>query len=53
MSREIKADEGTIVLKDKVEVFHERKITKFGNFAKLDEPKNYIGRRAYVIVLKK
>ena len=53
MSREIKVDEGTIVLKDEVEVFYERKITKFGNSAKLDAPKKYIGKRAYVIVLKK
>ena len=53
MSREIKVDEGTILLKDEVEVFYERKITKFGNSAKLDAPKKYIGKRAYVIVLKK
>ncbi len=53
MSREIKVDEGTLVLKDEVEVFYERKITKFGNSAKLDAPKKYIGKRAYVIVLKK
>ena len=53
MSREIKVDEGTILLKDEVEVFYERKITKFGNSAKLDVPKKYIGKRAYVIVLKK
>ncbi|MFH0752234.1 MAG: DUF2080 family transposase-associated protein [archaeon] len=31
---------------------YERKITPFGNSAKLDAQKKYIGRRAYVIVLK-
>ena len=53
ISREIKADEGTIVLKDEVEVFYERKITQFGKPAKLNAPKKYKGRRVYVIVLKK
>ncbi|MBX8634258.1 MAG: DUF2080 family transposase-associated protein [Candidatus Thermoplasmatota archaeon] len=53
MSREIKLDEGTILPKDEVEVFYERKITKFGNSAKLDASKKYTGKRAYVIVLKK
>jgi len=53
MSREIKVDEGTILLKDEVEVFYERKITKFGNSAKPDAPNKYIGKRAYVTVLKK
>jgi putative transposon-encoded protein len=53
MSREIKVDESTILLKDEVEVFDERRVTKFGNFAELDASKKYIGRRAYVKVLTK
>ena len=40
-----------VVLTDKVEVFYEKKITPFGNSAKVDAPKRYIGRRAYVIIL--
>ena len=39
-------------LTDNVEVFYEKKITRFGNSAKLDAPKKYIGKRAYVIILK-
>jgi len=42
-----------IELKDDVEVFYEKTITKFGTSAKIDAPKKYIGKRAYVIILKK
>ena len=35
-----------------VETFYEKIITKFGNSAKVDAPKSYIGRRAYVVILK-
>lgn len=42
-----------IKLSDNVEVFYEKKVTPFGNSAKLDAPKKYIGKRAYVIILKK
>jgi len=39
-------------LTDNVEVFYEKRITPFGNSAKVDAPKKYIGKRAYVIILK-
>lgn len=35
-----------------VETFYEKVITKFGNSAKIDAPKNYIGRRAFIVILK-
>jgi putative transposon-encoded protein len=35
-----------------VEVVYEKTITPFGNSAKVDAQKKYIGKRAYVIVLK-
>jgi putative transposon-encoded protein len=35
-----------------VETFYEKIITKFGNSAKVDAPKSYIGRRVYVVILK-
>ena len=41
-----------VVITDKVEVFYEKKVTPFGNSAKVDAPKKYIGKRAYVIILK-
>jgi len=31
---------------------YEKRITPFGNSAKVDAPKKYIGYRAYVIILK-
>jgi len=33
-------------------VTYEKRITPFGNSAKVDAPKKYIGRRAYVIIVK-
>ena len=42
-----------IKLTDEVEVIYEKVVTPFGTSAKLDAPKKYIGKRAYVIILKK
>jgi putative transposon-encoded protein len=53
MARNIIVKEGkTIKLSDNVEEIFERKVTKYGNGAKVDAQKKYIGRRAYVIILK-
>jgi len=41
-----------LTLKDNVEVFYEKRVTPFGTSAKVDAPKKYIGKRAYVIILK-
>jgi putative transposon-encoded protein len=41
-----------LILKDNVEVFYEKRVTSFGTSAKVDAPKKYIGKRAYVIILK-
>lgn len=41
-----------IKLSDEVELFYEKTVTRFGTSAKLDAPKKYIGRRAYVVILK-
>lgn len=40
------------ILKEKVELVYEKKITPFGNSAKLDVPKKYRGWRAYVVIVK-
>lgn len=50
--RQIKLSTQKIELKDEVEVFYEKTVTQFGTSAKLDAPKRYIGKRAYVIILK-
>ena len=43
---------GKIHLQDNVLEIYEKKVTPYGNGAKVDAQKKYIGRRVYVIVLK-
>lgn len=53
MPREIKAVAGgKVILKDNVDEIYEKKVTPYGNGAKIDAPKKYIGKRAYVLILK-
>ena len=42
----------TLSLGKEVETFYEKRVTKFGNSAKLDTLKSFIRRRAYVTILK-
>ncbi len=48
----IKMEKGKIELKDEFELIYEKTITKFGNWAKIDAPKNLLGRKVYVRVRK-
>ena len=50
--REIEIIKEKLVLRDEVEVIYEKTVTSFGTSAKVDAQKKYIGRRAYVIILK-
>ena len=50
--REIKIEDGTLKISEEVELVYEKRITKFGNSAKIDAPKKYRGWRAYVIIVK-
>lgn len=50
--RRIKISDKDVILTDEVEVFYEKKVTPFGNSAKVDAPKKYIGKRVYVVILK-
>jgi putative transposon-encoded protein len=50
--RQITATTKKLKLSEDVDFIYERRITPFGHSAKLDAPKKYIGKRAYVIVLK-
>ena len=53
MPRKVTAiKKGKIKIEDDVEEIFERKITPYGNGAKIDSQKKYIGKRVYVIVLK-
>lgn len=50
--RSIKMEKGKLELKDEFELIFERTITKFGNGAKIDAPKDLLGRKVYVILRK-
>lgn len=52
MVRKIQIKKGDFILKEKVELIYEKTITPFGNSAKLDAPKKYRGKRAYIIIIK-
>lgn len=53
MARIIKAvSSGKIRITDNVLEIYEKKITPYGNGAKLDAQKKHIGKRAYIIVLE-
>ena len=51
-NRSIKMEKGKIELKDEFELIFEKTITKFGNGAKIDAPKEFLGRKVYVILRK-
>jgi putative transposon-encoded protein len=50
--RKIVATTEKLNLAEDVDFIYERRITPFGHSAKIDAPKKYIGRRAYIIVVK-
>ena len=50
--RVIKLEKGKLELKDEFELIFERTITKFGNGAKIDAPKDLLGRKVYVVLRK-
>lgn len=51
--RNIKVLDGNLELKDNaIETIFEKKVTKFGNGAKIDCQKKYFGKTVYVIVRK-
>ena len=53
MARIVKAvSGGKINIIDNVLEIYEKKITPYGNGAKIDAQKKHIGRRAYIIILK-
>jgi putative transposon-encoded protein len=50
--RKIEIIQGKITLTDEVENVYEKRVTPFGTSAKVGAPRKYIGKRAYVIILK-
>jgi len=51
--RKFKLENDNFSLKSKIDFFFEKKITRFGNGAKIDAPKEFIGRKVIVLVEKK
>jgi len=43
---------GKMQLVDDIDHIYEKKITKFGTGAKIDAPKEFVGRNVYVLVRK-
>ena len=50
--RKIKMEKGKLQLVDEIEQIYEKTITKFGTGAKIDAPKDYIGKKVYVLIRK-
>jgi putative transposon-encoded protein len=51
--RKIVLNKGKLTLvEDQILGFLERTVTPFGNSAKVDCPKEYLGKRAYLIIVK-
>ena len=52
LMRKIKMEKGKLQLVDEIEQIYEKTITKFGTGAKIDAPKDYIGKKVYVLIQK-
>jgi putative transposon-encoded protein len=48
--RLVEINKGKIVLSDEVIGFFQKKVTKFGTGAKVDCPKEYLGKTVYIVV---
>lgn len=51
--RKFKYQRNKFTLEAEVDFFYEKRITKFGNGAKIDAPKEHLGKGVIVLVLKK
>jgi len=52
MVRKIKIASGKIEFQDEYDLMFEKTITKFGSGAKIDAPKEFLGKKVYVLVRK-
>lgn len=52
MARKINLQNNKIIMEDEYELIYEKKITKFGTGAKIDAPKEHIGKQVYVLIRK-
>lgn len=50
--RTLKTKGTDLNLQDKIETIFEKQVTRFGNGAKIDCPRQHLGKKVYVIVRK-
>ena len=50
--RSIKLMQNKLEVKDDIELLYEKTITKFGSGAKIDAPKEHLGKKVYVLIRK-
>lgn len=50
--RKVELSRKVFKFEDDIEVIIEKRVTKFGTGAKLDCPKEYLGKRAYILITK-
>ena len=50
--RKIEVTKRVFKFEDEIIVIMEKKVTKFGTGAKLDCPKEYLGKRDYILISK-
>ncbi len=48
----VNVENGKLYLEDEIESIYEKTITKFGSGAKIDAPKEHLGKKVYVIIRK-
>ena len=52
MARKINIEHGKLKIEDEVIALYEKVITKFGSGAKIDAPKEFLGKKVYVLIRK-
>jgi putative transposon-encoded protein len=52
MARKINIEKGKLKIEDEVVALYEKTITKFGSGAKIDAPKEFLGKKVYVLIRK-
>ena len=50
MARKIELKKGELNIRDKISMVFEKTITKFGTGAKIDAPKEFLGKKVYVMI---
>jgi len=53
LMRRITIEKGQLTLTDNILCFFQKTVTKFGTGAKIDCPKEFLGKIVYIVVVKK